>query len=152
MQLKLTFIALSFASLLVMGGCASVPMGDSQQDAALKTFNAPQDKAAVYVYRNESIGAGVKMDVSLDGKPIGKTAAKTYLYEEIAPGHHQLLSEAENNSTLDFDVAAGKVYYVWQEVKMGIMYARNKLQLVDDQTGQAGVKESKLTVPATTAQ
>jgi hypothetical protein len=32
------------------------------------------------------------------------------------------------------------------------MYARNKLQLVDDQTGQAGVKESKLTVPATTAQ
>ena len=62
------------------------------------------------------------------------------------------LSEAENNSTLDLDVAAGKVYYVWQEVKMGIMYARNKLQLVDDPTGQVGVKESKLTVPATTAQ
>ncbi|HWT36997.1 MAG TPA: DUF2846 domain-containing protein [Paraburkholderia sp.] len=152
MQFKRTVIALSFASLLVMSGCASVPMGDAQRDSALKTFNAPQDKAAVYVYRNENIGAAVKMDVSLDGKPIGKTAAKTYLYEEVAPGHHQLLSEAENNSTLDFDVVAGKAYYVWQEVKMGIMYARNKLQLVDDQTGQAGVKESKLTVPATTAQ
>ncbi len=29
---------------------------------------------------------------------------------------------------------------------MGVMYARNKLQLVDDVTGQTGVKESKLTV------
>ena len=152
MQFKRTLIALSFASLLVMAGCASVPMGDPQRDAALKTFNPPQDKAAVYVYRNESIGAAVKMDVSLDGKPIGKTGAKTYLYEEVAPGHHQLVSEAENNSTLDFDVVAGKAYYVWQEVKMGVMYARNKLQLVDDQTGQSGVKESKLTVPAPAAQ
>ncbi|BFG81415.1 DUF2846 domain-containing protein [Paraburkholderia terrae] len=149
MQFKHTCIALSFASLLALAGCASVPMGDPQRDATLKTFSAPQDKAAVYVYRNESIGGAVKMDVSLDGKPIGKTAAKTYLYEEVAPGHHQLLSEAENNSTLDIDVVAGKAYYVWQEVKMGIMYARNKLQLVDDQTGQAGVKESKLTLPAT---
>ncbi|WP_321935390.1 DUF2846 domain-containing protein [Paraburkholderia sp. J8-2] len=152
MQFKRTFIALSFASLLVMGGCASVPMGDSAQDATLKTFHAPQEKAAVYVYRNESIGAAVKMDVSLDGKPIGKTASKTYLYEEVTPGHHQLISEAENNSTLDIDVVAGKNYYVWQEVKMGLLYARNKLQLVDDETGQAGVKESKLAVPATAAQ
>lgn len=152
MQFKRPFIALSFASLLVMGGCASVPMGDTQRDATLKTFTAPQDKAAVYVYRNESMGASVKMDVSLDGKPIGQTAAKTYLYEEVTPGHHQLLSEAENNSTLDLDVVAGKSYYVWQEVKMGIVYARNKLQLVDDQTGQTGVKESKLAVQATAAQ
>jgi hypothetical protein len=152
MQFKRTFVALSVASLVVMAGCTSVPMGDPQRDAALKTFNVPQDKAAVYVYRNESLGAAVKMDVSLDGKPIGTTGAKTYLYEEVAPGHHQLVSKAENDSTLDFDAVAGKATYVWQEVKMGLMYARNKLQLVDEQTGQAGVKESKLTVPAATAQ
>lgn len=53
---------------------------------------------------------------------------------------------AENDSTLDVDTVAGKIYYVWQEIKMGVMYARNKLQLVDDVTGQTGVKESKLTV------
>uniref|UniRef100_UPI0005A8FA6C DUF2846 domain-containing protein n=1 Tax=Paraburkholderia kururiensis TaxID=984307 RepID=UPI0005A8FA6C len=108
-------------------------------------------KAAAYVYRNEALGAAVKMDVSLDGKPIGKTGAKTYLYEEVAPGHRQLVPKAENDSTPDFDAVAGKAIYVWQEVKMGIVYARNKLQLVDEQTGQAGVKESKLTVPVATA-
>ncbi|MBN3815104.1 DUF2846 domain-containing protein [Paraburkholderia sp. Se-20369] len=133
-------------SLLILAGCASVPMGDPQRDAELKTFNAPQEKAAIYVYRNESMGGAVKMPVTLDGKILGDTAAKTYLYSEVEPGRHQLVSKAENDSTLDVDTVAGKIYYVWQEVKMGIMYARNKLQLVDDATGQGGVKESKLAV------
>ncbi len=35
---------------------------------------------------------------------------------------------------------------------MGIMYARNKLQIIDEQTGQAGVKESTLTVPVAVPQ
>ncbi|MFP3500982.1 DUF2846 domain-containing protein [Burkholderia sp. SIMBA_062] len=106
----------------------------------------PQEKAAIYVYRNESIGGAVKMPVTLDGKILGHTAAKTYLYSEVEPGRHQLISKAENDSKLDVDTVAGKIYYVWQEVKMGVLYARNKLQLVDDTTGQNGVKESKLAV------
>lgn len=135
-------------ALLIMSGCASVPMGDPAKDAALKTFNAPQGKAAVYVYRNETFGTAVKMPVVLDDKVIGDTAAKTYLYEEVAPGTHHLVSKAENDSTLSFDAAAGKVYYVWQEVKMGVLSARSKLQMVDEKTGQDGVKESKLAVAA----
>jgi hypothetical protein len=133
-------------SLLIMAGCASVPMGDPQKDAALKTFSAPQDKAAIYVYRNEIMGSAIKMPVMLDGKILGDTAPKTYLYTEVEPGEHQLISKAENDSTLTVDAVSGKVYYVWQEVKMGILYARSKLQLVDDQVGQNGVTESKLAV------
>lgn len=144
MQLK-KVIPLS-VSLLILAGCASVPMGDPQRDAELKTFSVPQEKAAIYVYRNENMGGAVKMPVTLDGKILGDTAAKTYLYSEVEPGRHQLISKAENDSTLDVDTVAGKIYYVWQEVKMGVMYARSKLQLVDDTTGQNGVKESKLTV------
>ncbi|WP_080406580.1 DUF2846 domain-containing protein [Burkholderia ubonensis] len=144
MQLKKMILLV--VSLSVMAGCASVPMGDPQKDAALKTFSAPQEKAAIYVYRNESMGGAIKMPVTLDGQHLGDTAAKTYLYTEVEPGPHQLVSKAENDSTLNVDTVAGKIYYVWQEVKMGILYARNKLQLVDDTTGQAGVKESKLAV------
>ncbi|KHK60149.1 lipoprotein [Burkholderia sp. A9] len=144
MHLRSFFVLGLTAGTLV--GCASVPMGDPQRDAELKTFSAPHEKAAIYVYRNESMGGAVKMPVILDGKILGDTAAKTYLYSEVEPGHHQLVSKAENDSTLDVDTVAGKIYYVWQEVKMGIMYARSKLQLVDDTTGRDGVKESKLTV------
>ena len=40
---------------------------------------------------------------------------------------------------------AGKSYYVWQEVKMGMWMARSQLQEVDEQTGRKGVAECKRT-------
>jgi hypothetical protein len=141
-----------FAGLLVVfavlvSGCASVPMGDATRDAELKTFKPKADKAALYVYRNESMGAAIKMTVVLDGKVLGDTAAKTYLYTDVEPGNHRLVSKTENDSTLDFTAVAGKIYYVWQEVKMGLFAARSSLQLVDEKDGQAGVLESKLAAP-----
>ncbi len=87
-------------------------MADPVQDARLKTFTAMPDKAALYVYRNENFGAAIKMTVVLDGTILGDTAAKTYLYTEIAPGSHRLISKTENDSVLDFTAVAGKIYWV----------------------------------------
>ena len=36
----------------------------------------------------------------------------------------------------DVTAEAGKNYFVWQEVKVGFIKARNSLQVVDDQTGR----------------
>lgn len=130
--------------LSMLGGCASVPMGDAKQDAALKQFQAKPNVAGVYVYRNESLGAAIKMDVAVDGKNIGQTAAKTYLYKEVAPGKHIVSGSSENTDNVEINAVAGKLYYVWQEVKMGLMYAGNKLHLVDEAQGQKGVAESSL--------
>jgi hypothetical protein len=140
--MKRLLLAAFFALSLV--GCASVNMGDPKQDAAAKTFKAPQGSAGVYIYRNESMGAGVKMDVEIDGKPVGQTVAKTFLYKEVAPGKHTITSKAENTDTLEIDAKPGVLYYIWQEVKMGVLYARNKLQLVDEATGKKGVLETNL--------
>jgi hypothetical protein len=146
-QLQFSSNAALAVLLVLLSGCASVPMADPAQDTKAKTFTVPADKAALYVYRNESMGGAIKMTVLLDGKLLGDTAAQTYLFSEIAPGNHQLISKAENDSTLNFQAIAGKIYYVWQEVKMGLMYARSQLQMVDEKTGQAGVLESKLVAP-----
>ena len=140
--MKNLLIAAALASSLF--GCASVPMGDAKQDAALKTFSIPADKAGIYVYRNESFGAAVKMDVELDGKPIGQTAANTYLYKEVSPGKHTVSSKAENTDTVEIDAKPGSLNYVWQEVKMGLLYARTKLHLVSEADGKKGVLETKL--------
>ena len=140
--MKRMFVAAVLASSLV--GCASVPMGDAKQDAALKTFSVPADKAGVYIYRNESMGAAVKMDVEVDGKAIGQTAANTFLYKEVAPGKHTVSSKAENTDTIEIDAKPGTLTYVWQEVKMGLMYARTKLNLVGEAEGKKGVLETKL--------
>lgn len=128
----------------MLSGCASVPMASSERDAQAKSFVAKVDKANIYLYRNESMGAAIKMDVAMDGKNLGQTAAKTYLALEVLPGKHTFLSKAENDDILEISTDPGKNYFVWQEVKMGLMYARNKLRLVDEVTGKAGVAECKM--------
>ncbi len=140
------FKKLSLAAIVVttIVGCASVPMGDPTQDAALKTFQAPQNNAGVYIYRNESIGAGVTMDVEIDNVLIGETAAKTYLYKAVTPGKHTVTSKAENYDSIEIDVKSGTLTYIWQEVKMGFLYARTKLHLVDESEGKKGVLETDL--------
>ena len=140
---KLFFVSI-VASML--SACASVPMGDDQQDAQLKTFVAPKGMAGVYIYRNESMGRSVKMDVSLDGQPIGQTVANVYLYKEVTPGKHTVMSVAENTDALEFEAKPGTLTYIWQEVKMGILYARNKLHLVSEADGKKGVQETSLAV------
>jgi hypothetical protein len=140
---QLTFTAL-LALTSLTGGCASVKMADESQDAQAKTFQVAPDKAHIYVYRNESMGAGVKMPVALNGKPVGQTVAKSYLMLSVPAGQQTLVSSAENDSELKLTTEAGKNYFVWQEVKVGFIKARNSLQVVDDQTGRAGVAESKL--------
>ncbi|MFY9326588.1 MAG: DUF2846 domain-containing protein [Georgfuchsia sp.] len=130
--------------IFMIAGCASVPMGDASRDSALKSFSGKPGVASVYVYRNESIGAAIRMDVSVDGKLLGQTAAKTYLYTEVEPGEHAITALSENSDRLDINAVAGQVYYIWQEVKMGLLYARTKLHLVSEVEGQKGVNESRL--------
>jgi len=120
-------------------------MGDATRDTALKTFSPPRaEKAGIYIYRNENIGAAVKMDLQIDGKHIGQTAAKTYFFVEVPAGKHTVTSISENTDTLSIDAVAGKLYYVWQEVKMGVLYARTRLHLATEEDGRKGVLESKL--------
>lgn len=132
------------SAFLFLVGCASAPMAPSDLDQKAKSFENSSDKATLYIYRNENFGAAISMEVLVNNKSIGQTAAKTYFKYDVTPGHYQIQSKAENTSILDLDVLAGKSYFVWQEVKMGFIYARNKLQLTDEIKGKAGVLESKL--------
>jgi hypothetical protein len=138
---------LSLGAVLVAvlaAGCASVPMASLESDTAAKNFAPKHGKANIYVYRNESFGAALKMPVMLDAQNVGSTAAKTYLLLEVAPGSHTVLSNTENSPTVTFNTSAGRNYFVWQEVKMGAMSARSALHIVDEATGKAGVAECKL--------
>lgn len=136
-------LTLVVAVALVASGCASVPMADSSQDMTAKTFAAPRDKAGVYIFRNETFGAAVKMDVLVDGTPIGETVAKSYFYVEVEPGIRTVTGKSENESSVRFHAVAGKLYFIWQEVKMGLLYARNELKLVDEKEGREGVLASQ---------
>ena len=134
---------LAAACIALVSGCASVPEASPEQDQQAKQFSAPRNMAGVYIFRNEMMGMLNSLDVILDGKPLGATKGKTYLYTEVAPGRHTVTGKGENESTVTFDAVAGRLYFMWQEVKMGLMSPRNELKVVDEATGKAGVMESK---------
>jgi uncharacterized protein YceK len=129
--------------LLLLSGCATVPMESAEKDTAAKTFMVKEDKSNIYLYRHESFGGAVLMTVTLDGKVAGQTGPQTYFLWEVEPGMHEVGSVAENTSTVKLNTEAGKAYYIWQEVKMGMWMARTLLQQVDEETGRKGVNECK---------
>jgi Protein of unknown function (DUF2846) len=126
-----------------MAGCASIPMAALNEDAKAKSFAVQADKSNIYVYRNEVFGGAVLMTVTLDGKVAGHTGPQTYFLFELAPGSHEVGSIAEDATTLKLSTEAGKSYFVWQEVKVGLWMARSRLQQVNEETGRKGVAESK---------
>jgi hypothetical protein len=148
MKNKMLLVCLALIGIWCFSGCARVPMASKEADLAAKEFKAPTNgKAGVYIYRNEIMGAAIRMRLAIDEQPLGRTAKKTYHYVELTPGNHTIKGTAENDSVLDVNLSANKLHYIWQEVKMGFLYARNKLQLVDEEKGQKGVLESKLALP-----
>ena len=143
-MLKKLIFATAIVASAMLSGCASVPMASPELDNQAKQFTTVPDKAKIYIYRDENMGAAVKMPVLLNGMSVGDTVAKSYILREVEPGEHTIVSKTENDAELKLTAAAGKNYYVWQEVKMGAFSARSKLHLVDDAKGQESVKECKL--------
>jgi hypothetical protein len=139
-------IASLVAVALLSSACASVPKATPEADAYAKEFRTTPGKTNLYVFRDESFGAAVKMSVVLDGRMVGDTAAKTFLLAAVDPGPHALVSKSENDARLDFVAEPGKNVYVWQEVKMGVLAARSKLQLVDDASARPRIQQCELAI------
>jgi hypothetical protein len=137
-------ILLAGMALVFLASCASVPMASLDADEKAKQFRPSSPKANLYVYRNEFFGNGIPMTVSINDKVLGQTAANTYFFLQLNPGPYSLQSHTENVSELKLSIESGRDYFVWQEVKMGVVSARSQLQEVDEKTGRNGVLESKL--------
>lgn len=128
---------------LVVSGCASVPMGPSDEDQALKQFpTPPQGMAGLYVYRDSFMGKALKKSVSLDGQLLGETANGVYFYEVVEPGEHSLSTESEfSDNSIDFMADAGENYFVEQYIKMGIFVGGAGLNMVEKTEGMDAVRK-----------
>jgi hypothetical protein len=132
------------AAAVGMTGCASVPMAGRSDDAAAKQFAPVADKGTVYIYRDEIMGSAIKMPLLVDGISVGDTGPKTYLEVALPPGTHSVTSKTEKDVTISLDVQAGKTYFIWQEVKMGMWAARSQLHIVDEAKGKKGVLDCSM--------
>src|SRR5690349_15503534 len=66
--------ALTAAVLALLAACASVQMAAPARDDFAKEFAHPsKGKAALYVFRDGSMGSAIKMTLELDGALLGET-------------------------------------------------------------------------------
>ncbi|MEL6446419.1 MAG: DUF2846 domain-containing protein [Pseudomonadota bacterium] len=138
-------IAAAAVVAFALTGCASVPMATEADDAAAKSFSPPPaDKAGLYIYRDSRLGRALKKRVYVDGDVIGETGPKTYFYTLVEPGERKLSTESEfGENDLALQAEAGKNHYVRQAIKLGVLEGGAKLELVDEETGQEGVRSCK---------
>lgn len=145
---NIKWIALTLA-LVLLGGCASVPMASKDHDAQAKEFTVQKNQSNIYLYRNENIGGAIAIPVMIDGRVAGKTAAKTYFLWSVPPGKHEIVSMGENTEKITLDTKAGKNYFVWQEIKMGMWQPRTLLHVMNEEDGRKAVMECSLAAEST---
>ncbi len=126
------YFAAYFLIAASLMGCAAVPAVDSQPDGALKTSSVVPDRSAIFMYRDDAVGTKASIGVYLDGASLGRLADKSYIYREVTPGRHTVVSKAENIATLDLNVEAGSLAFVRQEVTPGKSSQRSELHLISE--------------------
>jgi hypothetical protein len=90
------------------------------------------DKALIYVLRPTMMGNKIQTKLAVDGEWKGVNRGDNYFFFSLTPGKHYFCSRAENRSVLVLQVEAGKTYYLQQEIRMGLMKARNNLAVINE--------------------
>jgi hypothetical protein len=141
---KLVFILCIF---LVLFGCATLPRPEEMK-AAVADYQLPKlpekGKAIVYIVRPSSLGMVIRFNVFIDDKEdkseMGYTRGAQYIYFNLLPGDHQILSKAENWAEVNVSAKEGDIIFIQQEPAMGIIMARNSVFKLQDYEGKYHVK------------
>lgn len=142
MHLKKIFFCV--IALTMLSGCATVPMSSSDKDLQAKKFATIPDKSSIYIYRDESYGGAIKVTLSLNDKVIGQTAPYTFFRIDTAPGNQKITCHSEVTRDLRLQTKPGQLYFVRQEMKLGLLIARCKVYEVSPLVGKEAIKKCKL--------
>lgn len=137
--------------LIIFSGCATFP---SREKMALEVsgYNLPKQSEAndalIYIVRPSSLGFIVRFNVFLDNKEdnseMGYTRGSQYIYFYTNPGQHTIYSKAENWAEISVNVKAGETIFLKQSPAVGILFARNSIELLEDVEGKYNVKNTKI--------
>ena len=137
------------AILLVLTGCASVPLESPEESDRLKQFNPPTEgKAGLYIYRSGVFGGALKKNVYLNGECIGETAPNVFFYEEVDPDtEHKISTESEfSDNDLVVQTEKDKLYFIEQFIKMGVFVGGAGVRLADEEKGKREISQTQLAV------
>ena len=132
--------------VLLLSGCVAVGKVSMEMDQAAKELVPPEGKALVYLMRTSALGSAVAMDVECNRTYIGTTGSHRFIYVVLDPGAYEFAGMAENVCALNLDVEAGQTYYILQDVLMGVLMARCRLILLDQEEGRDRLERCALSV------
>lgn len=135
--------------VIIISACSSTKTVTKVEIDKYKNLTAPDGKSIVYFVRPSFVGAIISFKVSCNDSLIGSTIGKRYLFTVLNPGKYQFTSEAENTAELQIEVEANKVYYVEQKPKMGVILARNQLELLTQEEGKTKLAKCSLSTKFT---
>jgi hypothetical protein len=149
--MKRTGIIVFIFIALLFSGCATLPTPTQMREevANFKLPKLPEDgKALVYIVRPSYLGTAVWFRVFIDDKEeeseMGYTRGGQYIYFNLEPGDHQILSGSENWAQLNLTASSGDIVFIKQEPNMGFFVARNSLIPIQDYEGRYYVKNLTL--------
>jgi len=138
--LKITSIILALA---VFSGCASLPKPEEMK-TDIVGYELPElpeaGKAIVYVVRPSSVGSLIRFNVFVDDEEasseMGFTRGSEYIYFNLMPGSHRILSKAENWAEATVTDNEGDIIFIQQDAEMGLIMARNSIFQLPDYQGK----------------
>ena len=140
--MKKVTLCFTFAVILLFGaGCVT-----TCQSVAIPNLNKEIDNpqmGRIYVVRPTGFASLASMWITDNGKYIGKTGPNGCLCWEREPGNAEIVGRAENTSTVNLEVEPAKAYYICQHIEMGMMDARNTLEVVSEEQGQKFLQKCK---------
>lgn len=147
MSARSAAVVLTAVFTLFAAGCASLPAPETMR-AEVANFQLPRlpadGKAMVYVVRPSSMAGLVRFNVFLDDQEanseMGYTRNSQYIYFQVSPGPHKIFSNAENWAEAQITANAGDIIFLQQEPGMGILFARNTINRIDELPGKYHVK------------
>ena len=142
---KFSFLVLVLCFAAV--SCKMLPKPEEMK-ADIAGFELPrlpeEGKALVYVVRPNAIGGLIRFNVFIDDKLVdsemGFTRGNQYIYFNLQPGPHTILSKAENWAEYPVNAEPGDIIFIEQVPAMGFVMARNSLKAIEDYAGKYHVK------------
>lgn len=140
--MKKLYMGLVLAIVVLLTGCAATsPILSSAHDQEAKKFKPSKSLANIYIYRNEFLGGALSKNLHINGKLIGTTGPETYFLLRVKPGKYEIYSDDNKEDNVTLKVKAKKNYFVWQEMKVGLLFHGTKLSVVEGSLGRKGVLE-----------
>ncbi|HUH59549.1 MAG TPA: DUF2846 domain-containing protein [Candidimonas sp.] len=135
------------ACVVIVTGCAGVPMAPADSNSKAKSFAPPgEGKSGLYIYRDSFVGKALKKDIYVDGKCLGETADRVFFYTQVGGDQsHKISTESEFGSNdLLLNTDTGKNYFVRQFIKMGVFVGGAGVENVSEDEGRRVISKPEV--------